>query len=324
MGPSPAVPDADALPPPRHLPFEAGPHRLAMGLRALKPAEWIEIDGRRVADLAEKRRLLADRPADVTAALPGSEVAAAEARARLAEALATHHPTLFRLEGGVLHDPEGRAWALDDPARAPLDMAGRWVQEDLCLMERQPQGWVLTAASLCFPNRWRLADKLGRPMGAIHTPVPGYAARLEAPVDRFFDKLAADRGVWRLNWGVQADAALFQPTGHNAGEAEGADVTPQTAPDRLVLRVERQTLVRLPASGAIVFGIRTHVHPLRAVIGGDAATAARLAAAVRALPPEMTAYKSMTGFRAALLTWLDATAAAGAVASGPAIMETAS
>lgn len=293
-------------PPPRHLPFlDAAPYRMAMGLRALKPAEWIELDAGWAADVAEKERLLAERPHEVVGALPGTEPAAAEARDLVLAHLTAHYAALFRHDGAVLHGPQGRSWRLDEPGLAPLDAAGRWVQEDLCLMEQGTEGWTLTAASLCFPNRWRLADKLGRGMAAIHVPVPGYADRLGVPVDRFFDRLAEDRAVWRTNWGIQADARRFQPTGH--GGVEGVDVSPATAPDRLVLRVERQTLRRLPRSGALLFGIRTHIHPLRAVVH-DAATAAALAEAVRALPPDMAAYKSMTGFRDALLAWLDGAA----------------
>ncbi len=297
---------------PRYLPFlDATPYRMTMGLRSLATAEWIEIDDTYDADVAEKHRLLAERPAEVTAALPESRDAAREAHDLLAAHLVAHFPALFRRNGARLHGPGGRQWRLDDDALAPLDRAGRWVQEDLCLMQAGPQGWTLTAASLCFPNRWRLADKLGRAMAAIHVPVPAYGERLGTPVDRFFDKLAADRAVWRTNWGIQADARLFQPTGHNG--IEGADLTAAEVPDRLVLRVERQTLRRLPASGAILFGIRTYVHPLRQVVR-DGATARALAAAVDALPPDMARYKSMTGFRAALLDWLTTTATAPALA----------
>jgi len=40
--------------------------------------------------------------------------------------------------------------ALDDPL--PLRAAGRLVQEDLCLMQKQADGaYALTGAILCFP-----------------------------------------------------------------------------------------------------------------------------------------------------------------------------
>ena len=43
-----------------------------MGIKALDLAEWIEVDERFAAQLAERRRLLAERPADVLAGLPES------------------------------------------------------------------------------------------------------------------------------------------------------------------------------------------------------------------------------------------------------------
>ena len=40
-----------------------------------------------------------------------------------------------------------------------LEKAGLSVQEDLCLMNRTSEGWILKAASLCFPSRWKLREK---------------------------------------------------------------------------------------------------------------------------------------------------------------------
>jgi dimethylamine monooxygenase subunit A len=102
---------------------------------------------------------------------------------------------------------------------------------------------------------------------------------------------------------VMDDPTLFQPTG-KWRTAHDATITQQNAGERLYLRVERQTLRRLPVSGAVLFGIRVHVYPLaRAVTSPEAA--AILAEAVRALPVEMAHYKSLPMFQEALLAWLD-------------------
>ena len=48
--------------------------------------------------------------------------------------------------------------------------------EDLCVLERDGEGrFVLTAGAVAFPTDWRLADKIGLPVGAIHAPIHGYA-----------------------------------------------------------------------------------------------------------------------------------------------------
>ncbi len=44
-----------------HLPFESGPYRMAMALTTVSESAWFEIDARYVDEMAERRRLLAER-----------------------------------------------------------------------------------------------------------------------------------------------------------------------------------------------------------------------------------------------------------------------
>ena len=131
------------------------------------------------------------------------------------------------------------------------------MQEDLCLLEPGPAGPVLSAAVLCFPTRWRLAEKLGRPIGAIHGPVPFFAERLAGPVERFMALLKPGRLVERFNWSILDDPALFQPCGHGR-TAQDPAFTAGNAGERLWFRVERQTLSRVPGASAILFTIKVH------------------------------------------------------------------
>jgi hypothetical protein len=185
----------------------------------------------------------------------------------------------------------------------PLVRAACLVQEDLCLVQNTERGPVLSAAVLCFPSRWRLLDKIGKPLSAVHGPVPLYQDRLARPVDRFMRHLKPGHIVFRQNWSLLDDPALFQPSGKWRTDG-GSDITPHNAGSRVFLRVERQTLRRLPISGAVLFGIRVHVYSVERVIDRPD-RAATLADAVRALPPEVQHYKSLLPFQAALLGWLD-------------------
>ena len=262
-----------------HDPIEPGPYRMAMGLTIVPEAAWFEVDALYPTETAEKSRLLTERHADVVALTPGSEAARREALAMVLANLRTHHPDL-----------------LTETDADPLEQAARLVQEDMCLI----QDAVFTAGVVCFPSRWRLRDKIGKPLAEVHGPVPVYAERLANPVDRFMHHLKPDRIAMRFNWSVLDDPELFQPAGKWRSDRNDA-ITAENAGDTLFVRVERQTLRLLPVSGAILFGIRVHVYPLWRF----AASAARVAAAVRALPEAIARYKSLPSIQAPLLAWLD-------------------
>ena len=120
-------------------------------------------------------------------------------------------------------------------------------------------------------------------------------------------KVKAGSLVERVNWTVLDSPSLFRPGGH-FHQAPAEHVTADNAGDTLFLRVERQTLRQLPRTRAVVFSIRTYVYPL-AKIATDPDVAARLAAAVRGLPAELSRYKSVGVFVEPLLAFLDARAA---------------
>ena len=287
---------ADPMP----LTFRRGPWRLSMGLGALDLDTWIEIDERYDSEIAERERLMRERTADVHAVLPVGEAGAAETLALLLEHLPRRFPDRFEALGptALRRRADGLRFAVGDAP--PLLTAGALVQEDLCVMHRGPRGYELAAAILCFPSHWRLADKLGRPMREIHEPVPGFGEQLGDPADRFFETVRPDRPVWRANWSIARDPELHKPGPHGP-------VPPLDADDAgavLWLRVERQTLRRLPRSGDVLFTIRTHLRRIDEV-AAEPDIARDLAARLRELPEAMARYKALPPIRDALLAWLD-------------------
>ena len=173
-------------------PFKLGAFRLTMGLVPLDLHDWIEPDEHLVTDLQEKDRLLHERYDDVFAVHPEAAPGSTELLALLVKHLPARFPNLYRRAGDRIDNlATGQRWALASDALHPLDLAGRLVQEDLCLMRRAPGETVyrLVGASLCFPTRWRLAQKMGQSVRDIHAPVPGYDTQLASTMDRFFDRL---------------------------------------------------------------------------------------------------------------------------------------
>lgn len=225
--------DLDFRPPPPHV---------KMGTRTLDLDRWLCVDEHVAAELALRRRLLDERRSDVFAALPGTDDASAETLDLVVKWLTDH---------GHDADPVGD--------EHPLAAAGLLVQEDLCLMVRHADGWHLDAAILCFPTLWLLADKLGKVNAEVHGPVPHFEEELRARVDGFFDRLRPDSPVWRRNFSVMPFPLLCLAARQFDPPLGSITLDEHAAP--LWLRSERQTLRKLPGSGAILFTIKVQMAP---------------------------------------------------------------
>jgi len=191
---------------------------------------------------------------------------------------------------------------LESKTSNAIELAARLVQEDLCLLEHKVGAWRLTAATVCFPTRWKLSEKMNQTIDKIHDPVPGYNEKLASPVSRFLDHLKVERPVWRLNWSLVDDPDLFQPNGHNAIKIN-RDITNQNAGNKIWLRIERQTLRRLKHTGAIIFTIRIQRWPLRA-LKGHPDKIEKLRTSIETMPDSMKNYKSLKTFGSSLAAFL--------------------
>ncbi|MEO1407017.1 MAG: DUF3445 domain-containing protein, partial [Pseudomonadota bacterium] len=136
----------------------------------------------------------------------------------------------------------------------PLLIAGRLAQEDFCILERRRGRYVLTAAVLCFPASWTLSEKMGRSIAGLHAPVEAFEAQLDKRIKRIFEALLPDTILMRGNALIYTDPDLHQP------RSEGTVRSVDPSAPRWV-RMERQTLRRLPRSEAVVFGIHTSLVP---------------------------------------------------------------
>ena len=262
------------------LPVGDGPHRLSLGVRPLGDAPLCLFDPHRhAAEVALRRRLLdADREARF-GALPGTHDAQRAALALLVDDVARQGALPVLLE-------DADAVPLDHPD--PLDWAGRHLAEDLLLLDAGAEDVPLVAGSLCFPNGWSLRPALGRSIAEIHAPVPGFDEAIGAATLALMRRLRAGRPVWRANWTLRTTDALDLSPGIVLPPAPAA---PADAAGVMV-RVERQTLSRLPASTGVLFTIHTRSRPL-AEVADDRDRARRLLDVLGSMPPAMRDYKGI-------------------------------
>ncbi|MGI9657975.1 MAG: heme-dependent oxidative N-demethylase subunit alpha family protein [Gaiellaceae bacterium] len=117
-----------------------------------------------------------------------------------------------------------------------------------------------------------------------------------------FERILPERSVERFNWSVLDDPTLHQPTGRGRA-ADASHVTGENAGDQLRLRVERQTIRRLPTTRDVHFTIRVYVRPL-AELAATPSDALRLAAALEGMGRSMRAYKGLSVLADGAIQWL--------------------
>lgn len=242
-------------------PFMSPRSAFAPGIGPLEPEAWLFPAADFAGQMRLRDRLIAERPQEVLAVLPEGEAAAAELAEMVAEEVLARHGAA-RLPGAIRR-PDGVEVPLDLP---PMTLAGRLAQEDFLIMDR-PEGapeHVLTAGVLCFPAHWRLDEKIGKPLVRIHLPVPEYPGDLAARVQRFFDGVKVGRPLTRANWHFAGAPELWTPA-HEAEKMVNFTRRLTATGEAGWLRVERQTVLRMPRTNAVVFGVRTLMTPLDAL-----------------------------------------------------------
>ncbi|KAG8465449.1 hypothetical protein KFE25_002756 [Diacronema lutheri] len=221
-----------------------------------------------------------------------------------------------------LHTPHVTGAAAVAATGDRLVDAARRVEEDLVLLRAQGDGtFALAAATVTF-SFGAVREKLGASLERIHAPVPHYAHTVGRAVDRALGRLDAEKGFARSNWELRRTGDLAHPSLLEPGRrgqldppADGA----ATPPSSLWLRVEHQTLRRLPECAQFVlFTVRTLTDPLSALAHvPEAATA--LSARIASLSEQMALYKGLADAaeRRRICAFLDdIAAAAGSQGSG--------
>ncbi|KAG6830622.1 hypothetical protein H0H92_015714 [Tricholoma furcatifolium] len=305
-------------------PFRAGEYHVTMGIRSMNWDEWIELDDEYEKYHRIRQHRIRTRGAGVIRVLPenpgvvGSGAdAAIETVHELAEYLSRRFPTTFSIER---HSPEKaalyRGWddlppvksirilpldesyelplhvndGEDAPARA-LEIAAFLVQEDLAIMIEDSEV-LITTIYLQPPDQ----DKL------------------QMSMERFFQRLSVDKPVARNNYFFQvvkpasADGMedidpeeLGWAESSHGPEDSFSHTHPADQPTRptptastVRLRSERQTLRRLPRTGAILFTIRTYLTPIDK-LAEEPGVARRLAGALRGWGDDIGEYKGKHG-----------------------------
>ncbi len=271
---------------PPYLPFLDGPAVMAPKLRPIDEGAWLLPDTEAEAWLADKRRLMDSERDKVFAQAGDWANDAAEEAAGLVLSAQSSAP----LEAAFF---------------TPIERAASTVSDDLCVMVPRGGQFVLGAASLCAPTFWSLNENIGKPLSGLHSLLPQGGAELSSRINRIFEGLQAGPVLERFNWTVQLSGEWFTPSSTPMKRALAEFEVIDAASD-LFLRVERQTIRKLPETGAVLFTIRICVDPLPPILA-DRQVKELFAQAWQSTAEDVAAYKGWPHYQHAI-DWLLASA----------------
>ncbi|KAJ5099737.1 hypothetical protein N7532_006738 [Penicillium argentinense] len=250
-----------ALPRP-YRPFRWSYHQ-TMSLTKLENDWWIELESTYKSRIAQRKELFTKNGKAVLDALPGSELACKELMEMVLQYICTRYPQYFTLIDKRILQNYILGTEQDIRAKPPLEVLLDNVPEDFALMLRDDKTgyYYLRAAVICSALGWNVESKIGRRLDAIHAPIPDYKEKMQFSMDRFFTKMPTEKPIQRGSWGLEVGEPLYMPPGDPHEEVRNSQ-DPKLKIEYCSLRVDWQTLRRLPLSAAVVFNFKAVFSPI--------------------------------------------------------------
>lgn len=297
---------------PLHTPYRNAAADFQIGLRPTAAQAWLDVTSGYADYLPLKRARLRHDEARYYRALPRSLPAQEELLNAAVAHLCADHAKAFARVGAELNCKiDGITHALDQVDVEPLRLLSDVIEEDLIILEAVDGQMIITAASNPYTSSGRIIASVGGAMTFAHAPVPQLNDQMGARVERILSNLKAGVLAERFNWLLTAIGTLLFPPDSHAANAEASARTAQILMDDdtlcgelLYIRTERQTLLKLPDSGAVAFAIHTYSDPLSA-IAKDRESLAGMRDALASYSAARLGYSAMTDIRAPVLRWID-------------------
>lgn len=305
------------------IPYRAFKHnyKVNMGIRNMNFDDWIQLDNQWGKYHQDKLDRIEAKGTELYSSGDALE-AAYELCEEFRNWLPERYPTLFKkTDLGIDNLQTGESFVFMKEAEPklgkfsrsdgvdPILIAAKLVQDDLAIMLESETGeYYLKGGAIMLAGFWRLRDKINLPLSAIHTTgdVPKYKTHLKSGMEKFFTRLTCDKPVVRNNYFIQTDDDL--PWSRSIGDEDNKVVGWYTAKESvnindIYFRSERQSLRRLPKTGAVVFTIRTYFIPITEICE-EPHIPRRLYDGMLSWSDDVAEYKGYEKYRDVLLPYL--------------------
>jgi hypothetical protein len=274
----------------------------------------IDVDEHYVAEMQDRAMVLKEDPLRCQA-LPHMMAAQWDVLELLMEHQAQDYPEHFTLtkDGDRwrwINRPMGidDTFTFGDPSSLPyppMEYITRQAQGDFCIVDQRDNNLWMDAGMVTTQADWSLDFDIGMNFMEWHGPVP--LAHQIGVFDRalkFLLNLQQGKPTRRLNWTMTVNPRLdTSPENYHKWGPDRMTVTPENVGEKMHLRVELQSLWRLPRSNAILFVIRCYLISLDELVTVPK-WGRRLPRVLKSLPPEIVDYKGLTRNRPIMIDWL--------------------
>ena len=244
-------------------------HKVKMHTRRLDLQDWVKLDETYPIQMGVKAGLLETHVDQIfkSKAEESTRLAKWEFFELLVDYLPKRFPYIFERQIGFIYNKVLKTTVSIESScnEDPLIRAAKLTQEDWLILEwnEKKQEYILAAGLLAFPSKWRLTEKFGIDMPLIHEPVVPYMTQLNEKVNGLLLSMKPHTPFWRANWGIYNDLKnvndLYAPPNENPFVSI---FDKERTGKELILRIEYQTLRKLPKTNSIVLSIRVFQHYL--------------------------------------------------------------
>ncbi|KAJ7043237.1 hypothetical protein C8F04DRAFT_1207726 [Mycena alexandri] len=232
-----------------------------MSLKNMDPDRWIELESTYRARIQQRMHLYLEHGKKIIDALPGSELACQELMEMVIQFVCARYPRQFQLDAasGIFHNRILNV-SSDTKTMQPLVLLLQHIPEDfLITLEDKKTGlYVFRAGVSCSSVGWNVQTKIGLPLHEIHKPVPDYKEKMSFSMDRYFSQMKTEKPIQRGSWGIEVGQPLYL----QEDDPDFRVPVPDLKLSDIHLRVDWQTLRRLPRSRAIVFNFKPLFTPI--------------------------------------------------------------
>ncbi|KAF3940015.1 hypothetical protein ABW19_dt0204581 [Dactylella cylindrospora] len=250
-------------------PFRWAYHQ-TMSLTKMEPNWWLELEDTYKERIDQRKRLFEEYGDKIIQALPGTELASKELMEMVVQFLCARYPQYFSLSttsanGKNIYTLHNKILeqTFEVNSMDPLHVIFYNVPEDFIIVMKDDltEKYTFKAGVICSSIGWDVSTKIGKELAMVHTPVPEYKEKMAMSMDRYFSKMPTNKPIQRGSWGLEIDQPLFVPPGSPL-EHDRTFQSPSLQESSLHLRVDWQTLRRLPLSNAIVFNYKALFTPM--------------------------------------------------------------